>query len=257
LPESDLDLLIRAAQAGGAEAMRHWRNSPKEWEKPDGAGPVSDADLAVNAVLSAQLRGARPGYGWLSEEDEDDARGAGETLFIVDPIDGTRGFLAGEEVFAVALAVVRRGEVVAGVVHLPARQRTYAAEAGGIAMLNGQPIRASDWSGVEAPKVLTSGAALKPEHWPGGVPAMRRIYRPSLAYRLCLVAEGGADAILTLRPTWEWDIAAGTLIAERAGAVVTDGSGAALAWGGRPPQTAGILAASPRLHADLVGRLKG
>ena len=102
MPESDLDLLIRAAQAGGVEAMRHWRNGPKEWEKPDGAGPVSDADLAVNAVLSEQLRGARPDYGWLSEEDADDARGLGESLFIVDPIDGTRGFLAGEEVFAVA-----------------------------------------------------------------------------------------------------------------------------------------------------------
>ena len=110
----------------------------------------------------------------------------------------------------------------------------------GIATLNGQPIRASDWSGAEAPKVLTSGAALKPEHWPGGVPAMRRMYRPSLAYRMCLVAEGGADAILTLRPTWEWDIAAGALIAERAGAVVTDGSGARLVWGTSPPLTAGI-----------------
>ena len=66
MPESDLDLLIRAAEAGGVEAMRFWRKTPQVWEKPEGAGPVSEADLAVNALLSAQLRQARPGYGWLS-----------------------------------------------------------------------------------------------------------------------------------------------------------------------------------------------
>ena len=257
MPESDLDLLIRAAKAGGAEAMRFWRNSPKVWEKPDDAGPVSEADLAVNALLADQLRGARPRYGWLSEEDPDDARGAGETLFVIDPIDGTRGFIAGEELFAVAVAVVQRGEVVAGVVHLPARQRTYAAMAGGAATLNGQPIRASAWSGAEEPKVLTSGHILKPENWPGGVPVMRRSYRPSMAYRMCLVAEGATDATLTLRPTWEWDIAAGALIAERAGAVVTDRLGGRVRWGGSPPLTAGVLAASPRLHADFLARLRG
>jgi len=257
LPENDLDLLIRAAAAGGTEAMRFWRKTPQVWEKPDGAGPVSEADLAVNTLLSAQLRQARPGYGWLSEEDPDTARGAGETLFIIDPIDGTRSFLAGEELFAIAVAVVHRGEVVAGVVHLPARQRTYAASVTGPATLNGQPIQASSWSGAEAPKVLSSGSTLRPEYWPGGVPVMRRSHRPSMAYRLCLVAEGATDATLTLRASWEWDIAAGALIAERAGAVVTDRSGERLVFNTRPPLAEGVLAASPRLHADFLARLRG
>ena len=257
MPESDLDLLIRAAEVGGAEAMRFWRKSPQVWEKPDGAGPVSEADLAVNALLSDQLRAARPDYGWLSEEDPDTARGRGETLFVIDPIDGTRSFLAGEEVFAVALAVVHRGEVVAGAVHLPARQRTYAASVTGPATLNGQPIQASAWSGAEEPKVLTSGYTLRPEYWPGGVPVIRRSYRPSMAYRLCLVAEGATDATLTLRASWEWDIAAGALIATRAGAVVTDRLGARLAFNTSPPLAEGVLAASPRLHADLLARLRG
>jgi myo-inositol-1(or 4)-monophosphatase len=257
LPESDLDLLIRAARAGGAEAMRFWRNGPKNWEKPDGSGPVSEADLAVNAVVSRVLREARPGHGWLSEEDPDETRGSGDSLFIVDPIDGTRSFLAGEEIFAIALAIVTRGRVTAGVVHLPARARTYAAALEGPALLNGQPITTRDWSGVEEPKILTSAYNLRPEAWPGGVPQLRRSYRPSMAYRMCLVAEGATDATLTLRPTWEWDIAAGALIAERAGAVVTDRLGGSLDWGARPPQTAGILAASPRLHAELLGRLRG
>jgi myo-inositol-1(or 4)-monophosphatase len=257
LPESDLSLLIAAAEAAGAEAMRFWRNRPRVWEKPDGAGPVSEADLAVNALLARHLRAARPGYGWLSEEDAEEAPGDGERTFIIDPIDGTRAFLAGEELFAVALAVVRQGRVEAGVVHLPARQRTYAAQAGGEARLNGLAIRASQWSGLEAPKVLTSGFNLRPELWPGGVPNLRKSFRPSMAYRLCLVAEGAMDGALTLRPSWTWDIAAGALIAACAGAVVTDPQGRALAFDARPPQSSGILAATPALHADLLARLTG
>jgi myo-inositol-1(or 4)-monophosphatase len=258
LPESDLRLLIAAAEAAGVEAMRFWRNNPKSWEKPDGAGPVSDADLAVNRMLAQHLRGARPDYGWLSEEDPDEGeRDSAAALFIVDPIDGTRAFLAGEEIFAISVAVVRRGVSVAGVVHLPARQRTYAAVTGGAALLNGQPIQASAWSGREEPKLLTSAYNLQAEYWPGGLPRVRRTFRPSIAYRLCLVAEGAMDATLTLRPSWEWDIAAGALIAERAGAVVTDRKGGALNFNTRPPLAEGLLAAGPRLHADLLARLRG
>ncbi len=257
MPESDLRLLIEAAQAAGAEAMRFWRKSPQVWEKPDGAGPVSEADLAVNRLLAERLRSARPGYGWLSEEDADTRLPDTEHLFVIDPIDGTRAFLAGEELFAVSLAVVRRGVPVAGVVHLPARARTYAAQADGPATLNGQAIRASQWAAPELPKILTSGFNLRPESWPGGVPDLRRSFRPSMAYRLCLVAEGAMDATLTLRPSWEWDIAAGALIAERAGAVVTDRQGAPITFDTSPPLSDGILAAAPRLHADLLARLRG
>jgi myo-inositol-1(or 4)-monophosphatase len=179
----DLSLLIAAAEAGGREALRFWRNQPKVWDKPDGAGPVSEADIAVNKLLAQHLRGARPGYGWLSEEDADEHRGEGEHLFIVDPIDGTRAFLAGEEIFAVALAVVQRGQVVAGVVHLPARQRTYAAVVGNPATLNGAVIRASEYDGREQARLLTSSGNMNPDLWPGGVPQVRRSFRPSLAYR--------------------------------------------------------------------------
>lgn len=255
MPASDLDLLIEAARAAGRAALQHWRKAPRHWEKPDGTGPVSEADLAANAVLSDLLRPARPAYGWLSEEDPDSHRDGTPRQFVVDPIDGTRAFLAGEDMFAVSLAVVEQGRPVAGVVHLPARARTYAAHAQGPALLNGAPIRVRDWSGMEAPKVLTTGHALRPEFWPGGVPEVRKTFRPSMAYRLCLVAEGAMDATLSLRPCWDWDIAAGALIALRAGAAVTDRLGRPLALEARPPQSDGLVAASPMLHADLIARL--
>ncbi len=256
MPESDLALLIEAAREAGRIALDYWRQRPEVWEKPDGAGPVTEADIAVNDMLAQVLRGARPGYGWLSEESEDDpARLVAEQVFIIDPIDGTRAFIAGEEGFSHSLAVVEAGVVTAGVVYLPAQNKMYAARMGAPATLNGAAIRPSAHAMAEAAQVLTTGAAMKPEHWPGGMPELLRVFRPSLAWRMCLVAEGRFDAMLTLRDAWEWDIAAGDLIARQAGARVTDRHGQPLRYNTAHPQAAGVVAAPEALHADLMTRL--
>lgn len=252
----DLALLTAAARAAGAVAMRHFRQDPRAWEKPDGAGPVSEADLEVDAALRAQLTAARPDYGWLSEESTDTpARLARPRVFVIDPLDGTRAFLKGEPGFALSLAVVDQGRPVAGVVYLPAFDRLYAAEAGGPALRDGAPIRASLAEHPEGATVLARRSALEARHWPGGVPAMEPAFRPSLAHRMCLVAEGAHDAMLSFRATWEWDIAAGALIAEAAGAVVSDRTGAALRFNAAHPQAQGIMAAPAGLHARLLARM--
>lgn len=259
MPESDLDLLIRAALAAGeiAQAYRA-RGAHVVTEKPDGAGPVTEADLAVNRMLEGLLRSARPDHGWLSEESADDpARLGADQCFIVDPIDGTRAFIAGDPGFAHSLAIARGGEVVAAVVHLPAKALTYAAEVGTAATLNGAPIRASAALSEVGASVLAARPAMDRAHWPGGVPPVNRAFRTSLAWRLCLVAEGRFDAMLTLRDTWEWDVAAGMLIAGQAGAVVSDASGARLRFNAPHPQTAGIIAAAPALHSQLIQRRTG
>ncbi len=256
MPGRDIDLLAQAAREAGAIALRYWRHNPKVWEKP-GQGPVTEADFAVNDALRATLRPARPDYGWLSEEDADTPdRLTRQRLFILDPIDGTRSFIAGEDVFAVSLAVVENGQPIAGVVYLPALDRLYTATATGPALKNGQPIHASTRAGIEGATLLTTKPNLLPEQWPGGVPDLKRSFRASLAYRLCLAAEGRHDGMLTLRDAWEWDIAAGALIAARAGAVVTDRHGEALRFNAPHPQTAGAIAAAPGLHAALLARLR-
>ncbi|MFC2968405.1 3'(2'),5'-bisphosphate nucleotidase CysQ [Acidimangrovimonas pyrenivorans] len=252
----DLALLIEAARAAGEIALRHWRSDPEAWDKPAGAGPVTEADLAVDRMLAAELTAARPDYGWLSEESEDNiARLETERLFIIDPIDGTRAFIAGEETFAHSLAVVENGEVLAGVVYLPALDRLYSAAAGEPARRDGAVLRVSGQAEIAGASMLTTGANLRPEQWPGGVPEIRRAFRNSLAYRLCLVAEGRHDSMLTLRDAWEWDVAAGDLIARQAGAAVTDRFGAALRFNAQHPQTRGVLAAPPALHARLLEKL--
>lgn len=255
----DLSLLVTAARAGGAVAMAHFGAAPEAWEKEGGQGPVSVADLAVDRALQAHLRRARPGYGWLSEESPREAAAPEMALaaptFVVDPIDGTRAFLAGEKAFAVAVAVVADGVPQAGVVHLPAMGLTYAARRGGGALCNGAPLRASLRGGLAGARVLAARAQLAPERWPGGPPPVERHFRPSLAWRLCLVAEGAFDAMLTLRDAWDWDVAAGALIVAEAGGCVTDRVGGALRFATEHARSAGVIAAPAPLHAEIMHRL--
>lgn len=253
----DLALLIDAAEDAARIALRYWRKHPKAWDKPDSAGPVTEADLAVNAALAQRLRNARPGYGWLSEETTDTPdRLTRERCFIIDPIDGTRAFIAGEDTFAIAIGVAERGVMRAGVVCLPALKRLYAAHGDGAATLNGVALTASAATNPDGARVLTTAPNMAPQHWPGGVPDLKRSFRPSLAYRICLVAEGRHDAMVTFRDAWEWDIAAASLIAERAGAVVTDARGGALRFNAAHPLAAGVIAAGPGLHGPLLARTK-
>jgi myo-inositol-1(or 4)-monophosphatase len=253
----DLALLISAARAAGRIALRYWRNSPKSWEKPDGTGPVTEADLAVNDALATTLRTARPDYGWLSEESPDSAdRMSARRCFIVDPIDGTRAFMNGEDSFAIALGIAEDGDMLAGVVFLPALDRLYAADSATCATLNGTALTPSTATSPSGARVLTTAPNMAAAHWPGGVPDLRRSFRPSLAYRICLVAEGRFDAMVTFRPAWEWDIAAASLIARRAGAIVTDASGAALRFNAAHPQAPGVIAAAPGLHGPLLAHTR-
>jgi len=256
LPARDLALLTEAAREAGRIALRYWRNSPQVWDKGGEHGPVTEADLAVNDMLKAKLLAARPDYGWLSEETPDSAdRLAVDTVFIVDPIDGTRAYIAGEETFAHSLAVVQRGKVTAGVVYLPAMDRIYTASETSAPMRDGEMIRASGRDRLEGANILTTKANMVPEKWPGGVPEITRSFRASLAYRLCLAAEGRFDGMLTLRDAWEWDIAAGSLIAERAGAVVTDRLGKALRFNTPGAMAEGVLALPSGPHAEAMARL--
>lgn len=256
MPETDLQLLERAAREAGEIALRYWRREPRFWDKGGDAGPVSEADLAVNDHLENLLRKARRDYGWLSEESSDNPERLGDgPVFLVDPIDGTRAFLDGQQGFSHSLAVVQGGQPVAGVIHLPSMNLTYAATVGGDATLNGQKITAADHD-IDGASVLASKITFAPDLWRDGeLPPLKREFRPSLAWRLSLVAEGRFNAALSLRGTWEWDVAAGCLIAERAGCLITDCQGQRPVFNATHPKLDGFIAAPPRLHQQIMGRL--
>lgn len=257
MPETDKALLVAAAREAGVIAMHYFKQNPDVTDKPGGAGPVTEADLAVNAMLESELRVARPDYGWLSEETEDtDARLRTERQLIVDPIDGTRAFIEGSKDWAHALGIVENGRVIAAAVYLPVRDLMFAAALGEGATANDVPIMATQ-VGMDGATVLGAKSNFLPEFWQGGdVPPINRAFRSSLAYRLCLVGQGRFDGMMTLRPSWEWDIAAGALIATEAGAVVSDQHGAALQYNNTHPQVPGVMAAGPQLHSALIQRLE-
>lgn len=256
MPANDLSLLIDAAKEAGEIATKYWKSDPKVWEKSDDQGPVTEADLEVNAMLERELRSARAGYGWLSEETDDDtARLNAEHVFIIDPIDGTRAFIAGADHWSHSLAIARNGVVTAAVVYLPVLNKLYGASLGGGATLNGAPMRASLKDSADGATVLGAKPNFETARWPGGMPDLKRHFRPSLAYRMALVAEGRFDAMISLRDTWEWDVAAGALLAGEAGATVSDRFGAPVLFNNVHPALSGMLAGGKDVHREMAARL--
>jgi myo-inositol-1(or 4)-monophosphatase len=245
---SDLPLLVAAAREA-ADLMTARRGRVAVRAKADGS-PVTDADLAVNALLLERLSAARPDYGWLSEETADDpARLGRRRVFVVDPIDGTTAYLNGAPWFAVSIAVVEDGRAVAGVVLAPALGALYAAEAGGGATLDGRPIRPS---GAEA----LAGAAFLGSPTGGG-PTWRdvRVMKcNALALRMARVAAGDGDAAVSPFPKNEWDIAAGAVICREAGASVSDSAGRELVFNSPAAKTPGLIAATPALLPLILAR---
>lgn len=254
-PRADLALLLDAARAAADLALGYFGQSPQVWDKPGEAGPVTEADLAVDTMLRDRLTAARPNYGWLSEETPDnDARLSRETIFIVDPIDGTRGFIAGGRDWGHALAVAHAGQITAAVVLMPQMDKCYAAARGHGATLNDRAIAASPRTAPEGGTILARRTLMDAAHWPGGAPAMETTQRSPMAYRLATLAEGRFDAAFTPMPIWDWDLAAGMLLLEESGHVATDQHGAALSFNRPHPRAPGILAANPALHAELLAR---
>ena len=257
MPEHDLRLLIDAARMAGRVATSFVGGTAQSWDKPGGAGPVTEADLAVNDLLHSVLRTARPHYGWLSEETEDnESRLSDEYVFIIDPIDGTRSFVEGSSTWAHSLAVAKNGIVTAAVVYLPLRDKLYAAGLGRGATLNDAPISVSHKTDFSDAVILATKPAMIADHWAEKTePTFKRSHRPSLAYRLALVAQGRFDAMITLRHSWEWDIAAGALIVSEAGGICTDRKGQGLLFNNPDPRLNGVVTGGSCVHAALLDAL--
>ena len=229
--QSDLTLIVDAAKEAGAVAFGFFNQSPEVWWKNDDRSPVSAADFAANKTLETILRKARPDYGWLSEETDDDAdRLSRETLFIIDPIDGTRAFLGGQKVWCVSVAVVHRGRPVAGVLYAPALEELYEAVDGGVALKNGVPFTVSVADPEEMSRLAIGEDLLKtlPSEFQERV--TREKYIPSLAYRIAMVADGRLEGTFVKANSHDWDLAAADLILACAGGGLVDLEGRAVVY---------------------------
>jgi myo-inositol-1(or 4)-monophosphatase len=252
---ADFALLEDAVRQAGAIAMSYFRRPIARDLKSDGS-EVSEADLAVDCFLKETLGGARPGYGWLSEESVDDRiRLRAERVWIVDPIDGTRAFLKGADEWAVSVALAERGEVVLSAVYNPASGEFFSARKGAGAILNGQPIKASGAERLEGARMAGSESLFRKSIWERPWPPMNAVWVYSIAYRICLAAMGRFDGAVSISNLNEWDVAAAVLVMREAGGIITLAAGKPITFNRERPRIAGIIAAGPGLHPLLEERI--
>jgi myo-inositol-1(or 4)-monophosphatase len=258
LPESELlrdrDRLAKAVQEAGAIAKSFFRGPLKQWTKGQGDSPVTEADIASNELLHRHL--VEAGDGWLSEESENDpTRLAARRVWVVDPIDGTRAFIAGREDWSVSAALVVGGRPVAAALFAPATDEMFLSTAGGGATRNGVAIRAGSGSGltgarIGGPKkmldrIVASGTGIVP---------MPRVH--SLALRLTRVAHGELDAAVAGGNGHDWDLAAADLLVHEAGGIMTALDGRALIYNRPDPVHSVLLAAGRDRHAALADLIR-
>ena len=254
---SDLELIEQAALEAGELALQFKRDGQvRTWSKAGGS-PVTNADLAVDALLKDRLIGARPDYGWLSEETADDpARLAARRVFVVDPIDGTIAYIKDRPFWAVSIAVVQDGQPIFGVLHAPALAEIYVAEAGQGARLNGAAIHVGSRTELEGSAVLSDAKMIRHASWPQPWPEDMRVEsRNSVAYRMALAASGAFDAVLAMSSKCDWDLAAADLIVREAGGVSTDHLGRPFAYNLPSSEKPSLVSANPALHRLIIERV--
>jgi myo-inositol-1(or 4)-monophosphatase len=250
------DQLISAAREAGEIALAFFHPGERTSARIDykeGGSPVTEADIAVDKFLRARLGAAFAEAAWLSEETEDDSARLGRaSLLVVDPIDGTRAFLAGDPHWAVSIALIVGDRPVAGVVHAPALAETFAAARGCGSALNGDAIA------VSAERTLADARIAGPKPMAeaigraAGVSFRVQPKIPSLAYRMALVASGALDLALASEKSHDWDIAAADLILEEAGGRLVEAEGGALRYNKAETRHGVLFAASTARIGPLV-----
>lgn len=218
---------------------------------------VTEVDRASEALIKERIRAKYPGHAILGEESGGTLSGA-ETVWIIDPLDGTTNFTHGLPIYGVSIGVQHRGELVAGVVYDPSQEELFSAEKGSGAFLNGQPLRVSGQSSIGESLLVTGfpyNIRENPfnavEHFTAFLMQAQAVRRlGSAALDLCYVAAGRFDGF------WEvalnsWDMAAGMLCVREAGGLVTNFRGKEMKVSGRD-----LLATNGKIHEAMMAVLK-
>jgi myo-inositol-1(or 4)-monophosphatase len=247
--------LAGAVREAGALAREAFGKPMKTWFKEHNS-PVSEVDIAVNVLLRERLTAIAPDAGWLSEETEDDpARLAAFRVWIVDPIDGTRSFIAGRPDWTVSVALVEARRPIVAALYAPVSEEFFLAIAGAGATCNGAPIAATAGDTIEGARIggpkglLERLAAVAPSFM-----VAPRVH--SLALRLARVADGTLDAAFASHTARDWDLAAADLLVHEAGGALTTTGGATLAYNGATTVHDVLVAAGLARHLALTALLQ-
>lgn len=240
-----LDELTLIASRAAAAILAVPSPDLNQREKPD-KSPVTAADEASEAVILEGLAKFWPGIPIISEEaiGRHAPDGVGQRFFVVDPLDGTREFLAGRDEFTVNIALVDNGAPVVGVVAAPARGLIWRGHVG----RGAERLTLTPGAGPDAARDCTTiHTRARPAHGPRVLVSRSHLDAATAAYvdrlplpeqiacgsaiKFCLLAEGAADLYPRLAPTSEWDVAAGHALLVAAGGDVINPDGTAIRYG--------------------------
>jgi 3'(2'), 5'-bisphosphate nucleotidase len=256
-----LEQVLTIAVSAGTEIMR-LRPTAAVTAKSDGS-PVTDGDLAANAIITDALQ--KFGYPILSEESHPPVGVDPEYLWVIDPIDGTKSYIHGGDDFAVMIGLLHRGIPILGVVHAPGLEVTYFSERDGGAYKRTTKgdtlIRVSDISDPLVSKCLRGSSRLNSaasttaiDSYLTAIGAGEIIPRHGMGVKLCLIADGSADFMVTKAGLGEWDVCAGQAILAEAGGVVSDLAGNAILYGNEGGHIQnGLIASNTALFSSIVG----
>ena len=238
-----LEFAVEIAQGAGEITLRYFRKQPETRRKSDGSF-VTIADRQAESYLRRRIRERFPDDGILGEE-EGESHGTSGRRWILDPIDGTFAFVHGVPLFGVLIAVEVEGELILGVVNIPALNEIVSAAKGVGCFLNGEPARVSTTAELKDALLLCTNFAECARHGFGrAAELLQGTARVSQTWGDCygyvLVATGRADVMLD--PVMNlWDCAPLLPIMEEAGGTFTDWKGVRTADGGNSIATNGML----------------
>ncbi len=219
------DQVVALAREAGRVTLDYFQSDFEVYDKADDS-PLTQADLAADRVITAALKD----FPIRSEESGHGDFVNAETFWLVDPLDGTKSFVAGHPDYTVNIALIHQGRPVWGVIDAPALGQTWWGGPGHGAFFNGEPMRAS---AANTPlRVLASRNHLNAatHAFIEALPAHTRVQRGS-SLKFCAIAMGEADLYPRLGPCCEWDTGAGEAILMGAGGAICDLNGAPLAYG--------------------------
>jgi myo-inositol-1(or 4)-monophosphatase len=256
----DLALTLDIAAAAGRLLMERYERVERVDYK-SARDIVTEVDHLSEELIIAAIQARHPADGILAEESGAQSTGAGDAatggrgrVWIIDPVDGTINYANGIPVFCVSIALAIDGRPAVGVVLDPTRDDLFAATAGGPATLNGTPIAVSDKETltdfVVAASLAGRGASSRGRNLRKAIRISRSMGSSALA--LAYVANGRFDAFVQQGGMSNWDVAAAGLIAERAGATVTDAAGSPWFDIGRGARSVSVVAAPPGHHARIL-----
>jgi myo-inositol-1(or 4)-monophosphatase len=254
-PDEAARLLAVAVGEAGKLALS-MREGVRSWEKAAGS-PVSEADIAADNFLRARLLELAPSYGWLSEETADQPdRLARKRVWVVDPIDGTRAYLANLPDWSVSAALVENGRPLAAALYVPVSDEMFIASRENGTTKNGKRARASAVRSPQGARMAGNKRRVDQLIHAGiAIEAVPKIH--SLALRIARVATGDLDAALATGASHDWDLAAADLLVHEAGAVLTTFDGHKLIYNRSEIRHGELVAAGRELHAPLLAALKG